>query len=112
MRPKGVSALPIPKSQTRGVYWDRTWERWSAEISHQSKAIRLGRFDKEEDAAEAIRLAKLFLAGGGNPEALKSTRLKAIRRERQKRRTRMLQTRWMRQQRRRLKREQASGAMQ
>lgn len=110
---KGLAALPSPKSQHSGVTWDRKWSRWNAHAYFGDSAIRLGRFDTEDEAAEAIRLAKLFLAGGGNPEALKSARLKVIRRERQRRKTLAYKARWERQKRRRLKKfKETVGAVE
>ena len=48
-------------SKFRGVSWDRTNQRWNGYFNHNSKAIRLGYFDDEEDAARAYdRMAVWF----------------------------------------------------
>ncbi len=89
---KGVSALPKPKSQFRNVWWDERNPHWIAEVYVKNNRVRVGRFEKEEDAGEAARLARLYLEAGGDPETLRSPRFKAIRAAKQKKRSRRLMT--------------------
>ena len=51
----------IPKNNTsgvKGVFWDKSREKWSASITFQGKKISLGRFDIIEDAAKARKAAE------------------------------------------------------
>jgi hypothetical protein len=51
-RPVGTS------SGVRGVYWDRSRARWSARLTHNYRAIFLGRFDDLADAERAVVAAR------------------------------------------------------
>jgi hypothetical protein len=46
-------------SKYRGVWWDRSRGRWSADVRVGDMRFRLGRFDNEEEAAEAARECRL-----------------------------------------------------
>jgi AP2 domain-containing protein len=46
-------------SQYKGVFWDKSRERWSATIHYDHKTRYLGRYRDEEDAAHAYDLAAL-----------------------------------------------------
>lgn len=41
-------------SKYRGVFWDRTRQRWRAEVVVESKHHHLGRYRLEEDAYDAV----------------------------------------------------------
>lgn len=45
-------------SKYRGVTWDRSKKRWCAQVGYQGRHIFVGRFDSEEEAAEAARAAR------------------------------------------------------
>lgn len=49
------------KSGHTGVSWDSQTGSWAAQIMHKRKTIRLGRFDRLEDAAEAYKNAKKLI---------------------------------------------------
>ncbi len=89
---KGLNALGRPKSQFRNVWWDERNPHWIAEVYVNNHRVRVGRFEKEEEAGEAARLARLYLEAGGDPETLRSPKFKAIRAAKQKKRTRRLMT--------------------
>ena len=48
-------------SRYRGVYWDRSRQKWRAKIVLQGKTIRLGRFDSEDEAGAVAMTARLRL---------------------------------------------------
>lgn len=55
----------IPKHNTsgiKGVHWDRSRQKWVAQIEFKGKCYYLGRYTKKEDAAEMRKIAedKLF----------------------------------------------------
>ena len=54
-QPRWASAT----SRYRGVSWDKVNRKWRAQISVGGKNYRAGRFINEEDAAEAVRVARL-----------------------------------------------------
>lgn len=49
------------KSGIRGVSWDKSREKWRAQIVFKGKNYYLGRFDKKEDAADARKEAEKYL---------------------------------------------------
>lgn len=46
-------------SKYKGVYWDKTHNRWRAEITKNKKRLRIGRFRTEEAAAIAYNEAAI-----------------------------------------------------
>lgn len=50
-------------SGIKGVCWDKTKNKWKAQIRFKGKNYLLGRFDKKEDAAEARRIAEEKIFG-------------------------------------------------
>jgi hypothetical protein len=58
----------------KGVYWDKYWKRWKAQIRYDGKCKRLGTFSTPEEAHEAYcRAAQDFhgqFANTGMHEAL------------------------------------------
>jgi hypothetical protein len=57
--------LHIPKtSKYPGVCWEKSRRRWRATIQIDGKLHTIGRFEIEEDAAEAYRISCKGLAGG------------------------------------------------
>lgn len=50
-------------SGIRGVYWDKSRNKWSAQIGFKGKNFHLGRYDRKEDAAEAREEAERYLYG-------------------------------------------------
>ena len=46
------------KSGHRGVHWDKSRNKWFAQIQRNKKTIALGRFDRLEDAVEARQKAE------------------------------------------------------
>lgn len=48
-------------SKHKGVTFDKSRSRWSADIMAMGKRLRLGRFDTEEEAASAYRAAAVRL---------------------------------------------------
>lgn len=53
----------VHSSRFKGVYWDRTKKKWSAQIVWGGRAILIGRFDREEYAARAYDGAALAVFG-------------------------------------------------
>jgi hypothetical protein len=51
------------KSGVKGVYWWARVGKWQAAITHRREKIDLGRYDKLEDAATAVRVARERLHG-------------------------------------------------
>ena len=47
------------RSGVRGVYWDAARGLWGARVGHNYRTVFVGRFTTVEDAAEAVRLARL-----------------------------------------------------
>jgi hypothetical protein len=56
-------AIPKSKSKYKGVWWHTERSKWAAQITFDGKKILLGRFDKEEDAAETYNVAAYHLHG-------------------------------------------------
>ena len=56
---KGIAANN--KSGVRGVYWNSERRRWQATVTHNRKAIYVGRYQDLAEAAEAVRLRRLEL---------------------------------------------------
>lgn len=50
------------KSGIRGVYWDKSRQKWHAEIMRMNKKKHLGRFDLLEDARTAVASASIAYA--------------------------------------------------
>lgn len=50
-------------SQYKGVYWDKSRNRWSATIHHEKRTTALGRYAQETDAARAYDDAATDLFG-------------------------------------------------
>jgi hypothetical protein len=48
-----------------GVYWDKSRNRWSVEITFKRKKIYIGRFENEDDAGMAYDMKALELYGEG-----------------------------------------------
>lgn len=49
--------LSIQKNNTsgyRGVYWDRSRQRWSCAVTHNRRTINLGRYDTPEEAHAVV----------------------------------------------------------
>lgn len=59
---------PNASSRYRGVSWNRSWEKWVAQIRINDKIIYLGGFHNELDAARAYNAAAI--ERGFLPEAL------------------------------------------
>jgi helix-turn-helix protein len=53
----------IKTSVYKGVYWDKSRLKWAAKIKTHDKAVFLGRFKTEREAAEAYNDAALRLFG-------------------------------------------------
>jgi hypothetical protein len=51
----------VASSKYRGVSWDKSRRKWLAYITVAGKHRRIGRFDSEDDAGEAARLARVEL---------------------------------------------------
>lgn len=49
------------KSGIRGVYWDTERSKWVAEVRHNRRNYRVGRFENIEDAAAAVSAARRIL---------------------------------------------------
>lgn len=45
-------------SGIKGVYWDKTQNKWAAQITFQGKTHTLGRFDKKQEAERARKEAE------------------------------------------------------
>lgn len=50
-------------SQYKGVFWDKSRNRWAATIHHEHRTRALGRYQAEEDAARAYDEAAIALFG-------------------------------------------------
>ncbi len=50
-------------SKYLGVHWNKSKKKWIAEITHNGKGIRLGSFDKEDEAGLAYNKAAFELRG-------------------------------------------------
>jgi len=42
----------------KGVYWDRSRQKWVAQIRFKGKNYKLGRYDNIKDAAKARKIAE------------------------------------------------------
>ena len=49
-----------PTSRHKGVYWDREYQKWGAQFRGDSYRVKLGRFDTEQEAKNAIEVAEKF----------------------------------------------------
>lgn len=52
------------KSGIRGVYWDKTNQKWVAKIGANNKSISLGHYTNKEDAMKARKNGELKYWGG------------------------------------------------
>ena len=55
----------LQTSQFLGVSWNKSSNKWRAEIFHEGKRHRLGTYEKEEDAAKAYADAATRLGKPG-----------------------------------------------
>lgn len=53
------AAAGVGRSGLRGVVWDRSRQKWAARLTHNYRTVNLGRFDTPEEAAAAVRAARL-----------------------------------------------------
>lgn len=65
---KGQNAInsKVPSNNTsgaKGVTWDKSKQRWQAQIVYQQKFVFIGRYKKVEDAIEARREKEVELFG-------------------------------------------------
>jgi hypothetical protein len=56
---KGQRVLRRGGSRFKGVYWNKRWKKWVAQIRVNYKLLSLGGFDEEEKAARAYNDAAL-----------------------------------------------------
>ena len=49
----------LQNTKAKGIYWDKSRNKWMAQIYINGKTINLGRYDLEEDAIKARKAGKL-----------------------------------------------------